>query len=354
LLFKSPNISNFSATKKLQNQINANILTQSPTNFFNRLRKNHSISNIGTPFNNMIPRKIFVKNKDKSTVFCRSINNSPISLNNTAKSKQSKSIRKEENIETSQERLITMINECRINTRDLSMILKEMTKNDKSYLAIIKCFVEKIETNFDNKKNEINKFEMKLREKDERIKKLEKEKKDLQTNQQKNKPEEKEKNERNQELLKENFEIKEKIISQQGKIVELKKQEKKFMEFLKNLKQKGIDLDKLYEKKQINKQNKENNKKKKFEKKISPQIIDLDSFSNDADESIINESAESSFGYYGKPFDCGESTLKKNKDGGCEKEKQPKQIKAKIKGKMNLNLRGISNPQIKQNDSYST
>ena len=318
------------------------------------MRKNHSISNIGTPLNNMIPRKIYFKTKEKSTVFRRSsINNVPTSLNNTAKSKQSMSITKEEKIlETSQERLITMINDCRINTKDLSMILKEMTKNDKSYMSIIKCFVEKIETNFDNKKNEINKFEMKLREKDEKIKKLEKEKKDLQTNQQKNKPVEKEKNEQNQDLLKENMEIKEKILLQQGKIMELKKQEKKFIEFLKQMKQKGIDLEKLYEEKQIKKQKQENERKKKFEEKISPQIIDLDSCSNDADESIINESGESSFGYYGKPV-CDESVLNMNNGGICEKVKQPKQIKAKLNVKMKLNLRGISNPQIKKNNSHS-
>jgi len=369
LFFKSPNVPGFTATKKFQKQQNQpqtnknqNNLIHSQNNFFNRLRKNHSISNIASPINNnsIQPNhlKNFEKIKEKFVPFRRSSINSAMankSLNISAKSKQSKSntkhsIYEEKNVESSVEntRIMQMINDCNINSKDLSAVLGELTHHEKTSFGIINTLVEKIESCFEMKKEELNKMEIRIREKDEKVKKLEKEKKEIVAKKQEQKIE----NNQNPNMMKENLLLKEKIMEQQGKIMEMKSQEKKFLQFLKELQHKGIDLEKLYEDKQNKKKKKELERKKIVEELLTPQLVDLDNFSYQADESIVNESRESSFNYYGKPvFDDSYMKIKDKK----EKEKfVNSEIKPKKNFKINLNLKAIKSPQAeKKNMSNS-
>ena len=241
------------------------------------------------------------------------------------------------------------INDCKMNSKELINIFQELIKYDNNSNNITH-FAEKIEQEFINKTSEINKLELRLKEKEEKIQRIESEKKDLQNsinNLRKSKNDAKKpRNDIQQDLVEENMKIKEKILEQQGKIMEFKKQEKKFMDFLNDLKEKGVDLEQIYEEKQIKKQKKELKKKKILEEMIiSPKLIDLESDTHYADESIVNDSGESSFNYYGKPpISENDSCEYKFK----EKVKIPKGKKKKLKFKINLNLKEIKNPQLEK------
>lgn len=321
------------------------------------MRKNHSISNITSP-NNPNAKK-FDRNKDKFIPFRRSSINSALankSLNNTAKSnKPSKSntktsIHEERNQESNHDnmRLMQMVNECSMKAKEIQSIINELSQ-DKVTLRVIGVLAERIEKSFEAKKEEINKLEGRLREKDDKIRKLLKEKEEFLCKKPDARPEN---NKNGTDLVKENLILKEKIMEQQGKIMTLKAQEKKFLQFLKELNHKGIDLEKLYEEKQLKKKRKEEERKKVVEELLVPQLTELETFSYRADESIVNDSKESSFNYYGKPI-LDDSFLKiqepkaKAKNMSSEKKKERK-------FKINLNLKAMKSSQIENNNNSNS
>ena len=88
------------------------------------------------------------------------------------------------------------------------------------------------------------------------------------------------------------------------------------------------------------------------EELLVPQLTEIETFSYRADESIVNDSKESSFNYYGKPI-LDDSLMKiqepkmKVKNMGSEKKKDRK-------FKINLNLKAMKNSQIENNNNSNS
>lgn len=291
-----------------------NFFNNSPNNFFNPLKKNHSISNIATPLNNTIKKpntmKLYTKMNERMFPFRRSSlnNKSNHSLNTlpSSKDQESKSKKKsngnDEKLE--RQRLLGLINGCKISQENLLSVLTEISKSHPSLnLELFQLLSKKIQITFEAKSKETKLLEKKVIEKDEIIQKLEKEKNEIFL--QKSKKYDPNEGGKPEKLAKENMELKNKIIDQQNKIMDLKENEKKIFNFMNDLKIKGVDLEDLLEKKL-------NKKKKKNNEEIAQMMVGggLD-FSEDgktyqADESIFNDSDESSFNYYGKPIDLSQ------------------------------------------------
>lgn len=224
--------------------------------------------------------------------------------------------------ENDNKKIFDLIKEKTLCFEDISLYLAEISIRDREFGQCLIKLKEKFE---ELVKKDRKNHEIKVDEKEEKIKKLEKDKKELSfliTNNKKKS----ENISTKSDMMKENILLKQKLLEQQEKITEYKKQDKKYKEFLLELKKKGIDLEQLCQDRKMKKKEKTRNKIIELGDELIPK--NNENFSVQlADESIINDSAESSFNFYGKKIDDSNyirpdsSKLKKQQKNYLQKKK---------------------------------
>ncbi|EAR97738.2 hypothetical protein TTHERM_00621580 (macronuclear) [Tetrahymena thermophila SB210] len=153
---------------------------------------------------------------------------------------------------------------------------------------------------------------------------------------------------------KENEMLKDYILEQEKKVNQFKEKESKMIKLLLAVKKRGIDIDDIYNNDVLNEESNDeilkNNPPQIFPVKKKRNQVDTEFFKkldNDfqyADNSIVNDSDESSFGFFGKPSDREISqsiTIKPQKSKLKQQTKAPPKIPQKLQEKFKQNLQNI-------------
>ncbi|KAL4472563.1 hypothetical protein ABPG74_018512 [Tetrahymena malaccensis] len=162
---------------------------------------------------------------------------------------------------------------------------------------------------------------------------------------------------------KENEMLKDYILEQEKKVNQFKEKESKMIKLLLAVKKRGIDIDDIYNNDVLNEESNDdilkNNPPQIFPVKKKRNNLDaeffkkLDNEFQYADNSIVNDSDESSFGFFGKPSDreANQSiTIKHQKSKLKQQTKAPQKIPLKLQEKFKQNLQNIQKQESDDDD----